>query len=369
MFHKEANSPFRLNSKLNAVIICLIAGLSLLYANGVIARAAEKEDLSFMSSGIACILDPSTYSTVEPVSKEEKELNIGQKFEKEQKRISQEYAMANVQNALNVRAEADETSEKVGLLYKDCGGIILEQQDGWIKLKSGNVIGWAKEEYLLTGEEAQTMADDVGNWIATIETDAVRVRKDPGLKTEVLGYIAHDDGLDIIEVMNDDWLSVEYEGEVGYVSTEFIDVKYHIDEGETMEVIRAREKEEAERKRLANRGKVDASADETRLLGALIYCESGNQSYEGMLGVGAVVMNRVRSGAYPNTIHGVIYASGQFTPAISGKVARAYEGKVPDLCIQAAAAAIAGETTVGGATHFRRAGRHDGFVLGDHVFW
>ena len=144
---------------------------------------------------------------------------------------------------------------------------------------------------------------------------------------------------------------------------------FPIDEGETMDVIRIREREEAERKRKANRGAVAADADELRLLGALIYCEAGNQSYEGMVGVGAVVMNRVKSGAYPNTIHSVIYASGQFTPAMTGKVARVYEGNVPELCMQAAQAAINGETTVGDATHFRRAGKREGYILGDHVFW
>ena len=134
-------------------------------------------------------------------------------------------------------------------------------------------------------------------------------------------------------------------------------------------MVRAREIEEAERKRKANRGAVAADADELRLLGALIYCEAGNQSYEGMVAVGAVVMNRVRSGAYPNSIHGVIYASGQFTPAMTGKVARVYDGNVPEACMQAAQAAINGETTIGGATHFRRAGTREGYVLGDHVFW
>lgn len=358
-----------LNKKRMVALLCLIAGLSHLWIQSINLHAAEKEEGSFISTGIAEILDPNTHLVPKEVEQETKELNIDQKFEKEQERIGSELAMANVQNALNIRAEADESSEKVGVLYKDCGGVILEQREGWTKLRSGNVVGWAKDEYLVTGEEAQAMAGDVGNWIATIETNAIRVRKEPGMDKDVLGYIAKDDGLDIIEVMNDQWISVEYEEAVGFVSTEYIDVKYHIDEGETMAAIQAREKAEAERKRLANRGRVDASADETRLLGALIYCEAGNQSYEGMLGVGAVVMNRVRSAAYPNSIHGVIYASGQFTPAMSGKVARVYEKKVPDACLQAAAAAIAGETTVGGATHFRRVGVKEGFVIGDHVFW
>lgn len=277
--------------------------------------------------------------------------------------------MANVQNALNIRAEASEESEKVGLLYKDCGGKILDQKDGWTKIQSGNVIGWAKDEYLLFGEDAKEMAEDVGNWIVTLDVGAVRVRMEPNEKADVYGLLAYEDSVEFIETVNDKWISVEYNDEIGYVNTDYINVKFHIDEGETMDVIRIREREEAERKRKANRGAVAADADELRLLGALIYCEAGNQSYEGMVGVGAVVMNRVRSGAYPNTIHSVIYASGQFTPAMTGKVARVYEGNVPELCLQAAQAALNGETTVGDATHFRRAGKREGYVLGDHVFW
>ncbi len=81
-------------------------------------------------------------------------------------------------------------------------------------------------------------------------------------------------------------------------------------------------------------------------------------------------MNRVRSGAYPDTITGVIYASGQFTPALNGKVARVYEGNVSESCIQAATEAINGNTNVGEATHFKRVGLHEGgIIIGNHVFW
>lgn len=213
------------------------------------------------------------------------------------------------------------------------------------------------------------MAEDVGNWIVTLDAEAVRVRMEPNMQADIYGLLAYDDSVEFIDVVNSNWISVDYNDEIGYINTDYVNVKFHIDEGETMEVIRVREREEAERKRKANRGAVAADADELRLLGALIYCEAGNQPYEGMVAVGAVVMNRVKSGAYPNTIHSVIYASGQFTPAMTGKVAKAYEGNVPDLCLQAAQAAINGETTVGDATHFRRAGKREGYVLGDHVFW
>lgn len=334
----------------------------------ITVRATEKQECEFLSAGVAEILDPGAITSEAPVE-EETELNIDEKFESEKTRMEQELTMANVQNALNIRKEASEDSEKVGFLYKDCGGTILEQKDGWTKLKSGNVVGWAKDEYLLFGEDAKAMAEDVGNWIVTLDSEAVRVRQEPSLTAETCGLLAYDDTVEFIDVVDSNWISVDYNGEIAYVSTEYINVEFHIDEGETIEVVKARERQEAERKRNANRGAVAADADEVRLLGALIYCEAGNQSYEGMIGVGAVVMNRVKSGAYPNTIHSVIYASGQFTPAMTGKVARVYEGTVPDVCMQAAQAAINGETTVGDATHFRRAGKREGYVLGDHVFW
>lgn len=346
----------------------MIMLLLFLSAEEITVQANDKEGYDFANAGIAAVLDPGALSNESPIAEQEN-LNINQKFEAEKARMEEELTMANVQNALNIRAQADESSEKVGLLYKDCGGTILERKDGWTKLRSGNVTGWAKDEYLLFGEEAKDMAEDVGNWIVTLENGAVRVRMAPDSDAETYGYLAYEDSVELIDIIDDQWISVEFNDETGYVNTDFINVRFHIDEGESMEVIRVREREEAERKRTANRGAVAADADELRLLGALIYCEAGNQSYEGMVGVGAVVMNRVRSGAYPNTIHAVIYASGQFTPAMTGKVARVYEGTVPELCIQAAQAALNGETTVGGATHFRRAGKREGYVLGDHVFW
>ena len=358
---KRGNRLFLLTAAF-LFVLCVSA------ATALPAHAAEKEGYEFPSAGVAQILDPGAISTDTPV-KEEKALNINEKFENEKERMEKELAMANVQNALNIRAEADEKSEKVGYLYKDCGGTILERKDGWTKLKSGNVIGWAKDEYLLFGEEAKAMAEDVGNWIVTLDAEAVRVRMEPNMQADIYGLLAYDDSVEFIDVVNSNWISVDYNDEIGYINTDYVNVKFHIDEGETMEVIRVREREEAERKRKANRGAVAADADELRLLGALIYCEAGNQPDEGMVAVGAVVMNRVKSGAYPNTIHSVIYASGQFTPAMTGKVAKAYEGNVPELCLQAAQAAINGETTVGDATHFRRAGKREGYVLGDHVFW
>ena len=286
--------------------------------------------------------------------------------------------MANVQDAVNVRKDADEESDKVGKLYRDCGGEILERRNGWTKLKSGNLTGWTKDEYLLFGDDAQEMAEDVGNLIATVNADALRIRKEPEEDAGVYGLVGKNEELEAVEVVDDDWVSVEYEGDIGYVAAAYTTVEFVIDSGETMEEIKTREEKALEEKRKAdeqkakqkeNMGAVPVEASDDVLLAALIQCEAGGQPYEGQLAVGAVVMNRVRSGGYPGTVSGVIYASGQFPPALNGAVAKKIAAGVKPSCLQAAQEAIAGVSNVGTATHFRRAGGHDGIVIGNHVFW
>ena len=111
-----------------------------------------------------------------------------------------------------------------------------------------------------------------------------------------------------------------------------------------------------------------SNSDDVTLLGALIYCEAGNQSYEGMVAVGAVVMNRVYSSSFPNSISEVIYQSGQFTPAYSGALSSALASGVPSTCYQAAAAAIAGENPGGSALYFNT-GSGKGIKIGAHQFY
>ncbi len=103
------------------------------------------------------------------------------------------------------------------------------------------------------------------------------------------------------------------------------------------------------------------------LLAALIYCEAGNQSAEGKIAVGQVVMNRVASSSFANSIHDVIYESGQFTPASTGWLDSVI-GSAPQDCYDAAAAALNGEGTVGDALYFNT-GSGKGQKIGDHQFY
>ena len=122
----------------------------------------------------------------------------------------------------------------------------------------------------------------------------------------------------------------------------------------------ARKAEEERQKKLAQEA-------DTTLLAALIYCEAGNQPYDGQVAVGAVVMNRLKAG-YAGTLKGVIYQSGQFGPAMTGKLDRVLaSGSIPSSCRQAAVDALSGVSPVGNALHFGD-GVNAGIKIGAHWF-
>lgn len=223
--------------------------------------------------------------------------------------------MANVNDSMNVRQEASEDAPAVGKLFKNCGGEILEQSNGWTKIKSGNLEGWAKDEYLLFGEEAEALRETAGSLKATVLTDALRVRKEASEDAGVYGLVKTGEEIEVVEQL-DGWVAIQYDEEtVGYVSEEYVEVAYTVPAGKTTKEIEDEERAKELAKLSKNRGAVPTSVSDVQLLAALIQCEAGSQSYEGKLAVGAVVMNRVRSGGYPNSILGVITAPGQFPPA------------------------------------------------------
>lgn len=353
------------SKRLFVAFMGLLLSLGLMMeANTTVQAGGNMNNLDSLSGGVAALLQfgdnvPEILNATVVTLTEAKEV------EEESTLV-----MANVRDALNIRAEASEESEKVGKLYKDCGGTILERANGWSKIKSGNVVGWAKDEYLLFREDAKALANDVGRMVATIEADALRVRKAPNAEAEIYGYYPKGEIVEVLFINEEEWVCIDYEGQDGYVSLEFVKIDFNIDEGETTEEIKAREAAEQEAKRNINYGEYTTDADTTLLLAALIQCEAGGEGYEGQVAVGAVVLNRVRSGAYPNTVHGVIYASGQFTPALNGKLNKVLEsGKIYTSCITAAEEVLSGVSNIGDRTHFRRNNGRDGIVIGNHVFY
>ena len=107
------------------------------------------------------------------------------------------------------------------------------------------------------------------------------------------------------------------------------------------------------------------------MLAAIIECEAGNQSYQGKLAVGSVIINRVNSSRFPNSISAVIYASGQFTPVASGRFSIVLARGASSSCVQAAQEVLNGNIVIDALYfHVYRSGTDTyGTVIGDHIFY
>ena len=121
-----------------------------------------------------------------------------------------------------------------------------------------------------------------------------------------------------------------------------------------------------------NGGQIDASADDVTLLAAILQCEA-HQNYDSLLAVATVILNRVESPRFPNTIRGVIYASGQFEPVWTGRLDAVLKKGPTSLSMQVAQDAINGArlAAVADCYYFLYAGstNRPGVNIGNNLFF
>ncbi len=168
-----------------------------------------------------------------------------------------------------------------------------------------------------------------------------------------------------------------YAGEISVAESEALAYEARlIAARNTVSALKEQLKKEEELARLSQKmakrslDEVTIGKGEEDMLAALIQCEAGGEPWAGKIAVGAVVMNRVMSGAFPNTITGVIYQSGQFEPVSSGRFAIVLSQGANEECYKAARAAMSGENNIGECLFFRTiVPGIKGTIIGHHVFY
>lgn len=315
---------------------------------------------------------------------------VAEETEKETEKLSkteqewQDKVMADVEDFLCIRAKGDADAEVVGKLYPTSVATVAKQGKNWTKITSGDVKGYVKTEYLLFGSDAYANAKKVCKKYAHVQTDGLRIRSKANENAQVISVADKKDRLLLNKKADkkNGWVAVTVKAGNGYVSADYVKVKLGTTDAVSIaeEIAAQKAKEAAERAAAVTaaasapaatqHAATSASVDDTTLLAAIIQCEAGSECYEGKVAVGAVVLNRVRSGSYANSISGVIYQSGQFGPASNGSLARVLaSGNISSSCRQAAADALAGADPTGGKLSFHRANGRDGLVIGNHVFF
>ena len=166
--------------------------------------------------------------------------------------IYTDVAIAQVNNYVRVRAEANTDSEVLGKLYNNSAATILETtENGWYKIKSGNVTGYVKCEYVVVGNEE--LAREVSTRYATVTCTTLYVRMEPTTESKILTMLPKGDDFVVVdESMRDDgWVMVTTAEGEGYVSTDYVELRTEFVTAESKEEEAARLKKEEEARRKA----------------------------------------------------------------------------------------------------------------------
>lgn len=156
-------------------------------------------------------------------------------------------AIAQVNEYLSIRAEANKEAEVLGKLYKNGAATVLETLDGWYKVTSGNVTGYVAAEYVVVGDEEACKA--AATTTATVTGNTVRVRKEASTESSVQTVLAMGQKVSVVEGSVDGWVKVKAGNKEGFISSEFVTVETTYTYAESKEEEAARlEAEEATRR-------------------------------------------------------------------------------------------------------------------------
>ena len=270
-------------------------------------------------------------------------------------------AAANVESYAVIRAAASSDSEQVGVLLPGHAVTVEGQEGDWSRVSSDGVEGYIRSDLLVFGEEARVHYQNVCGFTGTVTASSLRVRTQPSLEAETVGSLGNNRQVKVLGAEGE-WYQVSYNGSSAYVYSDYVSLENAVQGAMTVD-----EYQESQSQAVSGSA-VSADSGDLAMLAALIECEAGGESYTGKVAVGAVVLNRVRSGSFPNSISEVIYQSGQFSPVSSGKFQSVLSRGARSDCYEAAAAALAGENPVGNCLYFN-SGSGRGIQIGNQHFY
>lgn len=148
--------------------------------------------------------------------------------------------MVEVDGNLNVRSGSSTDNSIVGKMTNHAACEIIESNGEWTHITSGNLEGWIKSEYLITGEAALAIAKEEVRTVATATTGGLRVRTEPNTDCSVLDLVAEGEDLTVIENLGD-WVKVEFDDDdnpEGYVFAEYVEIGQKLKTGMTLKELR-----------------------------------------------------------------------------------------------------------------------------------
>ena len=302
------------------------------------------------------------------------------------------FTIPAVTKNLNIRKGPSTKKDVIGKLPADCYAFILSEEDGWAKISTGSIKeGYVSADYLFSPEEVMSICDREKLVSVAITASSLNVRSGPGTWYDSIKKVKK--GTTHVACLSksyEGWIAIELsDGNIGYVSESYVNFIYKMDTGLTLAEIEERELQDAIAKAMAKaqifhveetrREPMTMTEDELYLFATVIYTESGDQGYDGMLAVANVILNRMEYGRWGTTLEEVLFAPGQFAGARQELIDRAQRRGIPDICFEAAKDALSGRNNIGDFRYFRttdsamRASDYlyytEFYILNDHVFY
>lgn len=138
---------------------------------------------------------------------------------------------------LNIRQEASTDSEVVGILTNHNACELLEDARDWYKVTSGKVTGYVSKQYLVTGDEAESIAEQEIKTVATVNTETLNVRAEKSTEAAVLSQVGNSEAFTVNSVA-DGWVEISVDDSVGYISQDYVTLAQALPTAKTIEQVK-----------------------------------------------------------------------------------------------------------------------------------
>ena len=138
---------------------------------------------------------------------------------------------------LNIRQEASTDSEVIGILTNHNACELLEDAGEWYKVTSGKVTGYVNKQYLVTGDEAEAIAEQEIKTVATVNTETLNVRAEKSTEAEVLSQVGNSEAFTVNSVA-DGWVEISVDDSVGYISQDYVTLAQALPTAKTIEQVK-----------------------------------------------------------------------------------------------------------------------------------
>ena len=286
---------------------------------------------------------------------------------------------ANVSDFLNIRKGPSADSEIVAVLLPGRTVTITGSEGSWSKVSSAGYSGYVMTKYLVTGDSARQLYISKSGATGSVTASSLILREAPSTDSAKLTSVPQGTAISL-KSLSDGWYKVSCAGVSGYMLGSYVKESqpkgaiskeaYEKLQTKSATTTTSTESKQESSSSSKDKGYVISCSDaELDMLAAIVQCEAGGESDQGKLAVAAVVVNRVQSKNYPNSVEKVIKQKGQFSPVASGRFASRLKKGASKSCYTAAKRALSGEDNVSGALHFRAGHSKKGIQVDNQYFY